>query len=247
MTVNLQDVRALILDDEPDSLAYSKAALAALIPEENICAASSVVEAMGILEGRPVDIAFLDIEMPDTNGFSVAEYVHSAYPDIPVVFLTGHVELGFKSFDYQPFDFLSKPVDVLRLRKTLERFLTARRGPSVGSELVAVETGAGLVMLSPADILYIAKEKRHTVIHCPGKSYAVPHSLDELEIIFSDYGLYRTHQSFLVPLRQIVSVAPADFGKTYFAKLTDGSQVPVSRIQYSRLRDHLVRQGIRIL
>lgn len=241
------DPRVLVLDDESVSMEQSRAALTAFLPEENIYCAASTVEAMRILEFHPVDIAFLDIEMPDTDGFSVAEYIHAAHPHVKVVFLTGHVELGAKSFDYEPFDFLGKPIDVMRLRKTLSRFASSKQDSVFSKELVAVDTGAGLVMLSPSDILYIAKEKRRTVVHCASQDYAVQYSLEEMEAIFSDYGLFRTHQSFLVPLSKIVSVQSAEFGKTYVATLSGGVQVPVSRIQYSKLRGHLAAQGIRIL
>jgi len=245
--MSLNDLRVLILDDEMASLEHSKAAVMSFIPEENIFTASGAVEAMRILEYHPIEMAFVDIEMPDTDGFSVAEYIRSTYPQIKVVFLTGHVELGAKSFDYEPFDFLSKPVDVMRLRKTLNRYETLSNSSAMKKELVAVDTGTGLVLLSPEDIMYIAKEQRKTVIHCTGRDYTVQYSLEEMEAIFSDYGLFRTHQSFLVPLSKIVSVQPADFGKTYKAQLSNGLQVPMSRIQYGRLRGHLAAHGIRIL
>ena len=245
--MSLDNLRVLLLDDEQDSLEHSKAAIGAFIPEQNIFTAASAVEALRILEYHPVEMAFVDIEMPDTDGFSVAEFIRSAYPRIRVVFLTGHVELGAKSFDYEPFDFLGKPIDVMRLRKTLNRYEASLQSPGSRTELIAVDTGAGLVMLSPSDILYIAKEKRKTVIHCARENYTVQYSLDELEAIFGDYGLFRTHQSFLVPISRIVSVQPADFGKTYTVQLSDGALLPMSRIQYGRLRGHLTARGIRIL
>lgn len=245
--MSLENLRVLILDDEQISLEHSKAAIASFIPEQNIYGVSSAVEAMRVLEYHPVEMAFVDIEMPDTDGFSVAEFIRSTYPQVKVVFLTGHVELGAKSFDYEPFDFLGKPINVMRLRKTLNRYEAAQQSSGVKKELVAVDTGTGLVLLSPEDILYIAKEKRKTVIHCAKQDYTVQYSLEEMEAIFGDYGLFRTHQSFLVPLSRIVSVQPADFGKTYMAQLEGGVQVPMSRIQYSKLRGHLTASGIRIL
>lgn len=245
--MNLENLRILLLDDEQESLEHSIAAIASFVPEQNIYGATSAVEAMRILEYHPVEMAFLDIEMPDTDGFSVAEYIRGAYPQVKVVFLTGHVELGAKSFDYEPFDFLGKPIDVMRLRKTLSRYEAATQASVPQRELIAVDTGNALVLLSPSDILYIAKEKRKTVIHCTDQNYTVQYSLEEMETIFEDYGLFRTHQSFLVPLSRIVSVQPAGFGKTYMVQLMGGTQIPMSRIQYSKLRGHLAAKGVRVL
>lgn len=243
----MEQLRVLLLDDEQNSLEQSKAALENFVAKENVYPASSVVEAMRILEYHPVDLAFVDIEMPDTHGFSVAEFIHGSYPQVKVVFLTGHVELGAQSFEYEPFDFLGKPVDVMRLRKTLQRYIASGQKDAAGEERVALDTGTGLVFLSPADICYIAKEKRRTVIYCQDRSFPVQYTLEEIEAILADYDLFRTHQSFVVPLRRIVSILPADFGKTYTAKLDTGTEIPVSRIQYSKLRGHLTARGVRIL
>ncbi len=245
--MSFPNLKVLLLDDEKLSLEHSRDAIASFIPEQNIYCAGGAVEAMRILEYHPVELAFLDIEMPDTDGFSVAEYVHATYPQVKIVFLTGHVELGAKSFDYAPFDFLGKPVDVMRLRKTLDRYAASLQGVAPQNEMVAVDTGTGLVLLSLEDILYIAKEKRKTVIHCKKQDYTVQYSLEEMEAIFGDFGLFRTHQSFLVPLSKIVSVQPASFGKTYTAILTGGAQVPMSRIQYGKLRGQLAASGVRII
>jgi two-component system, LytTR family, response regulator len=245
--MSMEKLHVLLLDDEQTGLEYSKTAIASFVPEQNIYAASSAVGAMRILESRPVDLAFLDIEMPDTNGFSAAEYIHSTYPQIKIVFLTGHVELGAKSFDYEPLDFLTKPIDVMRLSKTLNRYESSRKVAAGRKGLVAVDTGAGLVMLSPENILYISKEKRKTVIHCADRDYTVKNSLEEMEAVFEDFGMFRSHQSFLVPLDRIVSVQPADFGKTYTVQLSCGLRVPMSRSQYGKLRDRLTDSGIRIL
>lgn len=220
--MSFSNIQVLILDDGPTSLAQSKEALASFLPEPSIFTAASAVEALSILETHPLDLIFADIEMPGTNGFSVAEYMRTAYPEVRVVFLTGHVELGAKSFDDEPFDFLGKPIDILRLRKTLERYEATRQNPHPQRSLIAVDTGTRLVMLSPADILYISKEKRTTVIFCQNCSYTVQHSLEEMETIFEEYGLFRTHQSFLVPLNKNVSVQPAEFGKTYTVHLAGG-------------------------
>ena len=75
----------------------------------------------------------------------------------------------------------------------------------------------------------------------------VPYALDELETIFSDFGLFRIHQSYLVPLERIGRVMRSEFGKTYSATLTDGTQVPVSRGKYGALREHLAAEGIQFV
>lgn len=185
--------------------------------------------------------------MPDTDGFSIIEYLRSTQPGAKSVFLTGHTELGAKSYDYEPLDFLCKPLDTLRLKKTFERFERSRSPGRQSREQVALEGASGFVLVSPCDILYIAREGRKAVIHCKTENHMVPYALDELETIFSDFGLFRIHQSYLVPLERIGRVMRSEFGKTYSATLTDGTQVPVSRGKYGALREHLAAEGIQFV
>lgn len=242
------NVRVLILDDEPNALEAARRAVANYVPEENIACASNAVEAMRLVETTPVELVFLDIEMADTHGFSVAEYICRTRPQVKLVFLTGHVELGAESFDFAPLDFLSKPVDVVRLQKTMERYVAAVKPAADRSRAVVVETGEGFVLLPPGDILYIAKEGRKTVIHTKqGGEHAVSSSLDELEVIFSDYALVRVHQSFLVPLEEIVALKRGGIGKTYVVTLRSGESLPVSRSRYAQFRQELSERGARFL
>ncbi len=245
--MELYELQILVLDDEPMALLESVQKLSLYIPERNIHRASNAVETMRILKTMPIDIAFIDAEMPDTDGFTVAEYIKNTQPKTQIVFLTGHTELAAKSYDYEPLDFLTKPVDALRLKKTFDRYLARRTPQAKQKERIAVETTTGFVLISPEDIHYIARESRKTVIHCASGDYAVRYSLDEMEATFEEFDLFRCHQSYLVPLGRIVSVSQADFGKTYYACLTDGQKIPVSHNKFAALKKHLKDWGIHFI
>lgn len=240
-------IQILIVDDDPISLEQSRQKIALYAGGGQIHTARNGMEVMEVLRDTAIDLAFVDVEMPDTDGFSVVNYIRETQPRAKYVFLTGHAELGAKSYDYEPLDFLCKPLDALRLKKTFERFEHSRSQNRYARDQVAVEGANGFVLISPADILYIARENRKAVIHCKTESHTVKYSLDELEAIFSDFGLFRIHQSYLVPLDRIARVMKAEFGKTYSATLTDGTQVPVSRGKYGQLREYLAGEGIQFL
>ena len=191
----------------------------------------------------PSELPFIDMEMPDTDGPTIANYIKSTQPKTKYVFLTGHSELGAKSYDYEPLDFLCKPLNTLRLQKTFERFEKSRPDYRFLKERIALESTSGFILISPADILYITRENRKNVIYCRQLSHTVKSTLDELEIIFSDFDLFRCHQSYLVSLSRVTQVIHADFGKTYWATLDDGSRVPVSRNRYGAMRERLERYG----
>ena len=217
---------------------------------EYIHCAENAAQTLDILKSQKIDLAFLDIDMPDTNGFSIAEYIRDNQPHVKYVFLTGYVDFAVRSFDYEPLDFLTKPIDLMRLKKTLDRF-AAHNQPSTSDysrERIAVDTSIGFVLLSPAEISYIGKDKRVIKIHCTnGVEYIVRRTMDEMESVFSDFGFFRIHQSYLVPLNNIISVRSAMFGKTYEATLNDQTCLPVSRDKYQKLRSFLINRGIHFL
>lgn len=242
--------RVLIVDDDAPSLNMSRKAMEALLPAENIRCASTAAETIAILGEGQVDLVFLDIDMPDTSGFSIAEYLGKNCPQVKFVFLTGYVDFAARSYDYEPLDFLTKPIDLMRLRKTLERY-ELRSQPSTtppACERIAIDTNDGFTLVYPAEIAYIGKEHRVLMLHClNGNQFVVRHSLDELESIFSDFGFFRIHQSYLVPLNNITSVRPARFGRTYEAVLGEGVCLPVSRDKYQKLRSFLTSRGVQFI
>ncbi len=240
------EMNVLIVDDDMRSLEQSKEKIALYVPSERIFTATNSVEIMRIVGSVPVDLAFLDIEMPDTDGFFVADYLREKQPKAESVFLTGHVELGAKSYDYEPLDFLCKPLDAMRLQKTFERYKKVR-GQGGRDEKIAIEAAAGFVMIHPDEIRYITRENRKSVIYCEEQKYMVKSTLDELEIIFSDFGLFRCHQSYLVPLGKIKQVRQSEFGRAFWAVLDAGDKIPVSRGKYAALRQEISKYGARFV
>lgn len=242
----MKPVTVLIVDDDENSLYLSRAAMEQLVDPACIHCARTAAETMRVLEENQIDLAFLDIDMSDTSGFSIADYLRQNRPQVSYVFLTGYVDFAVRSYDYEPLDFLTKPIDLMRLKKTLDRY-EAREQQWKGfpQERIAVNTSEGFVLLTPEEIAFVGKEQRRIKLHCRnGETYVVRHSLDELEAIFSDFGFFRIHQSYLVPLSSIIFVRPSRFGKTYETVLSDQTCLPVSRDRYQKLRGFLASRGI---
>ena len=168
------------------------------------------------------------------------------HPGLPYVFLTGHADFALESYEYEPVDFLTKPVDIRRMERTFEKVRKKAGAPR--KEKIAVRSGADYLFLEPDQILYICKEKRKVQIHRKdGEICQTSHTLEELERIFLDYHFFRCHQSFLVPLANIQAVGASRFGQTYEAKLEGGTSVPVSRSRYGKLKEEMERQGLSFL
>lgn len=243
----MNEEQILLIDDQPSAAKASLLALSHFVPEKQITYVSTVAKAMTVLAEQTFSLVFLDIDMPDTNGFSMAGYLEDHYPGLPYVFLTGYANFAARSYDYEPLDFLTKPIDILRLQKTFDRFRRQQPAPPP-VEKIALHTKQDYIFLNPQDILYIFREKRKNLIRClDGSIHPVTSSLDELEVIFGDYGFFRCHQSYLIPLSAITSLRPSPFGQTYDAALGEHAVIPVSRNRFAALREALARRGIRFL
>ena len=238
----MYDGLVLLVDDQPLAAEDSAAALKHYVLSGQIIYVDNAADAMKALRERPVSLVFLDIEMPDMSGFSLAAHLEKVHKGLPYVFLTGHADFAVESYDYEPVDFLTKPVDVSRLGRTFER-VERKASPSAGK--VAVRSGQDYVLVEPGEISYICKEKRKIWIRLKDRrEYQSAMSLDELEQIFSDYGFFRCHQSFLIPVGDIRQVGSGMFGQTYAAALEGDVVVPVSRSKYSVLKEELKLLGV---
>lgn len=238
--------KILLVDDQPVAAQDSIAALEHFAKPSQILFAGDAKAARQILDTEPVRLAFLDIEMPGGDGFSLAAYMEERHPGLPYVFLTGHADFALESYEYEPVDFLTKPVDIRRMERTFEKVRKKAGAPR--KEKIAVRSGADYLFLEPDQILYICKEKRKVHIHMKdGRVCQTSHTLEELERIFAEYHFFRCHQSFLAPLSNIRAAGASRFGQTYEAELEGGARIPVSRSRYAKLKEEMERLGISFL
>ncbi len=235
--------QVLLVDDQPIAAEDSIAALKHYVSQERILYTADAMQAMQIIDTKPIDLVFLDIEMPETSGFSVAAYIEEKHKNLPYVFLTGHANFALESYEYEPIDFLTKPVELSRLEKTFERL--GKKSTLLNAGRVAVRSGQDYVLVDPKEVRYICKEKRKMWIHLKdNREYQIASTLDELENIFEDYGFFRCHQSFLIPLGNVRQVNASKFGQTYETQLDDGTVIPVSRSKHAKLKEALELLGI---
>ncbi|GIO64295.1 response regulator [Paenibacillus cineris] len=121
-------MRAILVDDENPALLQLERLIQGDGRVEIAGKFTQVRAALEHAEGIPVDIAFLDIEMPGLNGLEAAERLHAIHPGIQVVFVTAYNQYAIEAFEVNAIDYLLKPVDPERFAKTVSR-LEARLAP----------------------------------------------------------------------------------------------------------------------
>jgi DNA-binding LytR/AlgR family response regulator len=241
-------LNVLLVDDEPIWRENLKESLGMFEYVNVVGQASNGTEAIGILNSNKVDLVFLDIEMNGISGFQLAKHIQSAYPDIMIIFLTGHVDFAIDGYEYKPVDFLMKPVNILRLEQALLRVRNMKNTASKKDTRIGLHVDGGLEIVSVRDILYMEKSGRKVYIVCKnGSKYNSSDSMQKLQEIFEKHDFFRCHQSFLIPVDNIKSILLDDFKNSYNIQLANVKEsIPLSRDRYNDLKELLIKKGMKI-
>ena len=225
----MKATRALIIDDEALARERIRTLLAGTPGIEILAECSGGREAVEkILADRP-DLVFLDVQMPDLDGFEVLEAVASEW--LPqVIFVTAYDEYAIKAFDVHAIDYLLKPIEPERFRKALAR-VTKRDLLAMLDERpidrLVIRTRSKVSFLKPSEIDWIEADGKHALLHAGREMHVVRHTLTRLEQRLAPHGFVRVHRSAIVNVDRIKELEPWFHGE-YVVILKDGTKLTSS-------------------
>jgi DNA-binding LytR/AlgR family response regulator len=192
------------------------------------------------------DVVFLDVNMPEMDGFTLAEQLMKLKRRPLLVFVTAYDQYAIRAFSLNAVDYILKPIMQDRFSKTLDRLrdMIAQRTEKSYEPVVQMLTahrtahpitklplwkGDRIHLVPPAKIIYCEATDEGTVIHCPKDTYLSQDTLGQLEDLLEAHRFFRCHRSFLINLDMVDTIIPW-FNNTYAVKLagTD-AEIPVSR------------------
>lgn len=185
---------------------------------------------------NPFDLVFLDIEMPGMDGITLARELRRLSSDVPVVFLTAHIEYALEGYEVNALRYLTKPVQPEKLREIIDH-VTARMQEQ---RTLWIKTDSGDIRLPVSEILCLEAQNQNILIRTSKGEYTVRYNLSDYESELSGDGFFRVHRSYLVSLRRVRKVGKGE------VVLDGGVHVPVSRSREKELKDALfscVREG----
>ena len=124
-------MRVFAVDDEQLLLNKLVKTITKCLPDATVCAFSTSEDVIAALDGEPVDIAFLDIELGETNGIELAKKIKAVFPFCNIVFCTGYRTHAIEAFGLGACDYLVKPINEEKLRHSLSqlRFISEIEAP----------------------------------------------------------------------------------------------------------------------
>jgi two-component system, LytTR family, response regulator len=246
-------VRAAIVDDEPLARARLRRLLGAE-PDVDIvveCARGGEV-VVAVTRARP-DVVFLDIQMPDIDGFTTIAAL-PAHPRPWVVFVTAYSEHAIRAFEAQALDYLLKPVSADRLREAVTRVrerLADAQARALESRLASahivprdypsrlpVPVGARTRLVPVDAIDFIAAAANYTELHIGGVAYVLRETMTHLETRLDPRLFLRIHRSRIVRLACVEDVEPLASGQ-YVVRLRNGVRMTSGRSYRTRLQQAL--------
>jgi two-component system LytT family response regulator len=252
-------IRTLLVDDEPLARAGLRALLGGDPNVEVVGECGDGPEAVEAIEALRPDLLFLDVQMPEMDGFDVLRSVRTATPPV-TVFVTAYDRHALRAFEAQAWDYVLKPVDEDRFARTLERAKAQVRrvhaedlrlrlaallsSPAPPAEpapeppyrhRLVVKSAGRATPIHAEDVDWIEGADYYVRLHVSGRAHLLRESMATLERELDPRRFCRVHRSAIVNMdrvREIRSGAPTE------VVLLDGTAIPLSRAR----REHLEAQ-----
>jgi two-component system LytT family response regulator len=233
-------VRALIVDDEAPARSKLRRMLSAFADVEVVGEASDGSMALSLVAQLHPDVIFLDVQMPEVDGFDVAASLPDDGPAL--VFVTAFDHYALRAFDTHASDYLLKPVQPERLERAIERLRApsrpaARPGAAAPpAQLLIVDRGATHVVRC-VDIEWLQAADNYVNVHLQGRTLLMRRTLESLLKDLAP-AFVRTHRSAAVALSCVRAVRSKGSGDAVVV-LHSGTEVPCSRQHRAALKRHL--------
>jgi len=233
-------IRALIVDDEPPARASVRVLLRRDPQVEVIGECASGMEAVDAIRASRPELVFLDVQMPECDGFDVLEMLGADLPGA-IVFVTAYDQFALRAFDAGALDYLLKPFDNQRFELALARAkqkLQAHFRTSKKSERLAIKNGGQMLFVSINDIDWIEAADYYSCLHVAGKSHLIRRSMSEFDSDLDPEIFCRIHRSAIVNLNRVRTLETNSDGE-YEVRLHDGTALRLSRRYRKNLQSRM--------
>jgi two-component system LytT family response regulator len=237
----MHTIKTIIIDDERNSCEALQILINEYCPQLDLASICySGAEALQKIQEVHPQLVFLDIEMPNMNGFQLLEQLPPV--KFELIFTTSYDQYAIKAFKFSALDYLLKPVDREELERAVQKVSEKLSGditqqldillqkinqPSVPVQRIALPTMQGLELVSVNSIISCSSNNNYTEFFLIDKKRVlVSRTLKEIEEMLEDHSFLRVHHSHIVNLNAITRYVKGEGG---YLIMADGSAIDVSR------------------
>jgi two-component system LytT family response regulator len=251
-------LRTVTVDDEPLARERLKLLLTAEPDVHIVSECKNGAEAIAYLHSQPVDLLFLDIQMPRIDGLGVVQEIGMLHLP-PTVFVTAYEQYAVRAFEIQAIDYLTKPVEPQRLKLAMERVrgrlaantalltqaqfvavLEGLRGPANARpsyiNRLIVRDGVKDVLVQAQSIEWVEAADYYSCLHLKGRTLMLRETLSELCRKLDPTTFVRVHRSAIVNLNYVREIY-RDGSDEGTVVLLDGQRLRMSRAGRQKLNE----------
>lgn len=233
-----EQIQAVLVDDEENSLEALTILLQKYCPDVHVAGtADTVNSAIEVINNLQPDLVFLDIALPDGQGFEVLEQV--THTTFEVIFTTAYDQYALKAFDFSALDYLLKPINAEKLQQSVERFQHIHPQAVLKERVSVLREGLGnllqrIILTSMdgfevhkiSDIIRCEANGSYTIFFIKGGHKVITSkTLNNFEKMLDDLSFVRVHSKHLINLDYVKRYISGRGGYIVF---DDGTQVDVS-------------------
>lgn len=212
INMNNKIYQCMIVDDEPPAREVLRRYIAQLPMLSIAGECPNAVQAMVLLRQQPIDLLFVDIQMPKITGIDLIK----SMPSLPKVILTtAYEQYALQAFDLEVTDYLLKPIQFERFLKAVMKALPSEEKTTAGTSLpqgggeeppfLYFRSDRKMIKVYLERIIYIESLKDYVRIRTTEGEVITKHSMAALESILPDKQFIRVHRSFIVSVRKVTS------------------------------------------
>jgi two-component system LytT family response regulator len=246
-------MNTVIVDDEPLYIELLSRKLQQVAPEVKVVATfNKPIEALGYLRQNSIDLIFLDVEMPEIDGFKFLDLLRPN--DTSTIFVTSHEGYALKAFRYAAVDYLLKPVKSNELSESINKINKLKKEDvswqmdvlrSAMREIQSEASRFNRLVLNTQDRVVVLDIEEIVNVEASGpysqfytidkKQYITSRPLAHYEDLLRNNNFFRLHRSHLINLHHVSSIIKEDG----VVLMRNGNQLPFAKDNVSKLLEHL--------
>jgi two-component system, LytTR family, response regulator len=234
-------MKAVLIDDERDALEMLEWSIKKFAPQVEIVAmCDSALDGIEKIKALKPELVFLDIEMPQLNGFDLLEKLGKY--EFEVIFITAYNQFGIKALKICALDYLLKPIDGDELKTAVEKALSKKsKTSSMQLEMlmsyfkpdkprtrrIALTASDHLIFVDTNDIVYCESDSNYTTFFlAKGEKVVISKTLKDVEEILEGSDFFRIHASYLINMKHVSKFTRGDGG---YVVMSNNQHITVSR------------------